>query len=584
MLDQVQHDVILLACPLTTRRPQGTIVRSEETVLAELKIIPWQPLIRPPAPGSNVPDVPAGPLKALACRNSVVSLAFLVTTDRPVHARVEFTDLKCNRASIPVNALFVRLVGAVPAPETGAMMDVLSEFEAFSIIGSAALHITATVPKGIPAGTYTGRVILTVNGEQAASNDIEIEVGDVDLPDVDDWSFFLNVWANPATIARWHGVEVWSEQHFVLMRPYIDDLAAHGQKTAVVPICYQPWGTQTRDPFPSAVVWKRRGGNYEFDFSILERYVDMHVAAGIDRAIHCYTVAQAVSGVQGSVIEYIDVDSGETKRIQTEIGDAEWTRAWQAFFDAFRRFLTAKGWLARTYIAFDERSEDVMTRVMAMLSEHAPDFKTALAANTRSDAFERIDDLCLSGSFDEKGIAELAPAERSAMGVAELLEPKKALLGEPLPPPDSEAPITTFYVCCGPEWPNTFLFSPLVESRMLPWLAAQGSYDGFLRWSYNDWPDDPYVHPEWAPFPTGDCYFVYPGRTGPVSSLRWEQLREGIQDYELALIAASRMRTSEDMVDYEQAISLACRNPNGRDKAVGDIELARRLLMPIAAR
>lgn len=52
----------------------------------------------------------------------------------------------------------------------------------------------------------------------------------------------------------------------------------------------------------------------------------------------------------------------------------------------------------------------------------------------------------------------------------------------------------------------------------------------------------------------------------------------------MALPAASKMRDPEDMVDYEQAISLACRNPNGREKAVGDIELARRLLIPIAAR
>lgn len=106
----------------------------------------------------------------------------------------------------------------------------------------------------------------------------------------------------------------------------------------------------------------------------------------------------------------------------------------------------------------------------------------------------------------------------------------------------------------------------------------------FLRWSYNDWGDDPYLHPEYTPWPTGDVHFVYPGHKGPVSSLRWEQLREGIQDYELAMLAASKITGSEDMVDYEQAISLACRTPDGRQKAVGDIELARRLLMPIAAR
>lgn len=544
-------------------------------------IMPWQPLIRPPVPGSEVPEVPAGPLKALACRNSIVSLAMLVRSEGNLHARLVFSDLTAGSASIPGDALSVKLVGAIPTPEAGPVMEALTDVDVFTAYGTAAFYITARIPKGIPAGIYRGTVTVMVGDEEAASNEIEIEVADVDLPDTHDWSFFLNVWANPATVARWHGVEIWSDEHFARMRPYIEDLASHGQKTAVVPICYQPWGTQTRDPFPNAVIWKRRGEEYEFDFSIFDRYVEMHIACGIDQAIHCYSVVQGPGSGRQSMIEYIDVETGEIKQIQTEIGDAEWCEAWKAFFKAFREHLAAKGWLEKTYIAFDEKPDDVMTPVMEMLAEYAPDFKIALAANTRSEEFAQIQDLCLSGVFDDKGIAELAPAERKTMGMAELLDPGNASSKTEC---SSDKLITTFYVCCGPAFPNTFIYSPLVESRMLAWLAAQGGYDGFLRWSYNDWSADPYLHPEYAPFPTGDCNFIYPGSNGPVSSLRWEQLREGIQDYELALIAASKMNGSEDMVDFEQAMSLACRNPNGREKAVGDIELARRLLIPIAER
>lgn len=549
--------------------------------MANVSIIPWPPLIRPPVPGSEIPEIPAGPLKALACRNSIVSMALLVTSDSYVFGRVKFTDMTCGSAAIPADALRARLIGAVPTPEAGAMMEVVEDVEKISIVRSASVYVTATVPKGIPAGTYRGEVLIEVGGQESCTLDMEIEVADVDLPDVHDWNFFLNVWANPGTIARWHSVEMWSDAHFALIRPYIEDLASHGQKTAVVPICYQPWGTQTYDPFPNAVIWKRRGEEYEFDFSIFGRYVELHEACGIDRAIHCYSVVQGPGGRRDSGIAYVDLESGETKMMETEIGDEQWTKAWEAFFAAFREYLIGRGWLEKTYIAFDEKPDDVMTLVMGMLSEFAPDFKIALAANTRSDAFARIDDLCLSGSFSERRIAEVCPAERKAMGIANLLDPDNACAITKSCP---DKVITTYYVCCGPAFPNTFVFSPLVESRMLGWLAAQGGYDGFLRWSYNDWSHNPYSHPEYAPFPTGDVHFIYPGEKGPVSSLRWEQLREGIQDYELAMLAASKMETSEDMVDYEQAISLACRNPNGHEKSVGDIELARRLLMPIAAR
>lgn len=549
--------------------------------MANLAIIPWQPLIRPPVPGSEIPEVPAGPLKALACRNSVVSLAFLVTTDWPVFGHVSFTDLSCGSERIPADALRARLIGSVTTPESGAMAEVLEDVPRFSIVRSASIYVTATIARSVPAGIYTGSVMVEVDGQEPCTADVEVEVADVCLPDVHDYNFFLNVWANPGTISRWHDVGMWSDEHFALMKPYIEDLASHGQKTAVVPICYQPWGTQTYDPFPNAVIWKRRGEAYEFDFSIFGRYVELHESCGIDEAIHCYSVVQGPGGRRDSGIAYVDVETGEERIMETEIGDEQWTAAWKAFFAAFREYLSEKGWLDKTYIAFDEKPDDVMTLVMGMLDEFAPDFKIALAANTRSDAFARIEDLCLSGTFDEKGIAEFCPSERKAMGVAELLDPGNACAISKSCP---DKIITTYYVCCGPAFPNTFVFSPLVESRMLGWLSAQGGYDGFLRWSYNDWSHNPYLHPEYSPFPTGDVHFVYPGENGPVSSLRWEQLLEGIQDYELAMLAAENMETPEDMVDYEQAMALACRNPNGHEKSVGDIEIARRLLIPIAAR
>lgn len=547
--------------------------------MAEIEIIPWQPLIRPPAPNSEIAEIPAGPLKALACRNSVVSLSMLIKSDSNVFARIRFTDLVSGDHTIPADALKARLIGATPTPEAGAVMETIEDVDRISIIRSCAVHISVSIPKGIPAGMYAGRVIVEAAGEQAGSCDIEAEVADVDLPDVRDWSFFLNVWMNPATIARIHKAQIWSDSHFEAMKPYIEDLAAHGQKTAVVPIIFQAWGTQTRDPFPNAVIWKKRGDKFEFDFSIFDRYVEMHQTCGIDRAIHCYSVVQGPGHRESNTIEYIDLDDNQVKREDVQIASDKYSEAWRQFFEAFRLHLTEKGWMDKTYIAFDEQPEEAMNMVMAMIGEHAPDFKTALAANTRSDKFLSLDDLSLSGVFNERGIVEVAPAERRAGAIAHLLDPDCSTTDL-----CSANMLTTFYVCCGPAHPNTFCFSPLVESRMLPWLAVQGGYDGFLRWSYNDWSDNPFTHPEYAPFPTGDVHFVYPSANGPASSLRWEQLREGIQDFELALIASSKLNGAEDMVDFEQAISLACRNPDGNEKAVGDIELARRLLIPIAER
>jgi len=522
------------------------------------------------------------PLRALACRNQTTSVMALVIADEPTASvKVNISDLASDRDRIPADAISVHLVGAVPTPEAGPICDPIYEVEEFSINKSATLYIRIDVPSDIGPGIYRGEMALVVGSDDVVHRVLEVEVANVDLPDVHDWDFFLNVWMNPGAVARWYGLELWSEDHFRALRPYVADLAAHGQKTVVAPICYQPWGTQTRDPYPNLIRWMKRGDTFEFDFSNFDRYVKLHAECGIDRAIHCYSIVQGPGDSDKSIIEYTDAHTGEHVLLETTVGDNQYVEAWSRFFQAFSRHLAEKEWLDKVYIGFDEKPDAVMDRLLAFIREYAPDFKTSLAGNTREENYIALDDLSLHVAFDDHGIAQTCPPERTALGVAQLLDPKQSCIFRRDCRPNT---ITTYYVCCGPAFPNTFIHSPLVESRMLGWLALQGGFDGFLRWSYNDWPDDPYQHPEFGRWPTGDTFFVYPGDQGPVSSLRWEQLREGIADYMLAMIASANIRNSEEIVDYQQAISLACRNPDGRSKSVGDIEIARRLLIPIAER
>ena len=106
---------------------------------------------------------------------------------------------------------------------------------------------------------------------------------------------------------------------------------------------------------------------------------------------------------------------------------------------------------------------------------------------------------------------------------------------------------------------------------MIPWLTAHYGLDGYLRWAYNSWSDkDPYNKPVFN-FIQGDDYYIYPGENGPVSSIRWELLKEGIEDFELLKMVDSKQK--------KEAIDMAVRNRDGRQKAVTDFENARRLLI-----
>jgi hypothetical protein len=98
-------------------------------------------------------------------------------------------------------------------------------------------------------------------------------------------------------------------------------------------------------------------------------------------------------------------------------------------------------------------------------------------------------------------------------------------------------------VCCNPPKPNNFLFSPPIEGQWISWYASAYGYNGFLRWAYDAWPQDPTRdarHGSWA---SGDCYLVYPGAN---SGIRFEKLRQGISDYEKIRILRKLASASPD--------------------------------------
>lgn len=148
-----------------------------------------------------------------------------------------------------------------------------------------------------------------------------------------------------------------------------------------------------------------------------------------------------------------------------------------------------------------------------------------------------------------------------------------------------------WYICTGPRAPYCTLFidHPGTELRVWLWQTWQRKIDGILVWQTNYWtssaaypeadrPQNPYEDPMgWTsgystptgqkrPWGNGDGRFIYPpvaaGNAhpaspvleGPVDSIRWEMLRDGIEDYEYfamlkKLIAAKGARLSPAQKD-----------------------------------
>ena len=83
--------------------------------------------------------------------------------------------------------------------------------------------------------------------------------------------------------------------------------------------------------------------------------------------------------------------------------------------------------------------------------------------------------------------------------------------------------------------------------------ASAKGFDGYLRWAYNSWTENPLPDTRFHTWAAGDCYLVYPGGR---SSIRMERLVEGIQMFEKIRILREQYKDQpEKLAALEQALA-----------------------------
>jgi hypothetical protein len=407
--------------------------------------------------------------------------------------------------------------------------DLLEYNQAFNLEGRTLrpVWITIDVPAHVSAGVYEGEVVVSRWGGSSRKLPLKLNVLDLILPSPDEWGFHLDLWQNPFAVARLHNVKLWSPEHMDALTPYLEMLAAAGQKCITTSILHKPWGGQTFDHFESMIEWTHLGNNeWEYDYSVFDQWVQLAMDAGITSQINCYSMVP-----WGNQVRYYDNDSSKYITVKVNPGSDEYSAVWEPFLIHFRDHLEQKGWLEKTTIAMDERGLVEMQNMIALLKRVAPELRIALAGNYHEEISADIKDLCVFH------VPELDK---------ELIQKR-----------NENGQITTFYTMCAkPEHPNNFTFSPPAEQALLGWYAAARGFDGYLRWAYNSWVEDPLKDSRFRTWPAGDTYQIYPG---PRSSIRFERLREGIQDYEKIHIVRSLLHARGDsfgLQKLENALSV----------------------------
>ena len=356
--------------------------------------------------------------------------------------------------------------------------------------------LTVHVPKTTHAGKYAGALTITAAGS-VREIPITVEVLPIRLPDKR--PMHMTNWFAYGNLAKHHRVKMWSEKYWRLLDAYAKDMAEHGQDTILVSLGL-------------VGIWQEKDGTLSFDFSRFDRFVETFDRRGVAERIELGHVGgrrpAGWTSPIGSHNWKVNLRKGAKA---VKLSPEEKTAALVA---AVQKHLHEKGWLKRAMIHIADEpipgnleSWQALSRIV---HRAAPKIPRIDAIHVR-DCGGELEVYCPELGYFDKWYDHLSQLQKQ--GKIELW----------------------FYTCCNPRglYANRFTDYELIKPRLLHWMNYYYDARGYLHWGLAYWTDKPYKDAAKGALPPGDAWIIYPGKDGPVSSIRWEALRDGVEDFEL---------------------------------------------------
>lgn len=386
--------------------------------------------------------------------------------------------------------------------------------------GAPLLWVTVAVPADAAPGSYAGALTVRAKGE-TAKLPFTLQVYDFALPK----TTYLqsSFWVFRHTIRDAYGMK---EVPFSFYTKFLDLCL----QSRLSPIDAAEWHDQ-----PYVQMVRKADGQLDMDWPVWDEYLQYCM----DRGMSAFNVADDHwFGSFFASVPVRDLKTGQVETVKFDPQSQEYADTVVRFFRLAHEHFTQKGWAARGYLqGYDEPGQDPVllaniNRFYTLARTGWPGLRTMITAP-----------IGYKGLEDSIGIwCPLTPSYDDAKAAAARAKGQEAW----------------WYVCCGPTapWANFFLDQPGAAHRVLFWQTFGRKSDGLLYWGINVWPDfgartmDPLpADKKWPAVPwndggrDGDGYFLYPGPDGPLTSLRFEIMRDGVEDYDCLRMLQDLMKT-----------------------------------------
>lgn len=235
--------------------------------------------------------------------------------------------------------------------------------------GLQSVWVTVRIPEDAAAGDYRGTLSLRCEGGRPVRVPVELKVAAWTLPDPADRDFLLGAIQSPESAARVYRVEPWSARHWELIGRSLDLLSRLGNK-----VLYLPLIAEGQFNSQSMVLWvKGRDGSYTHDFSRLERYLDLARRSGLKPKYVVVGVwdfeGEKVFKKTISRVSVLDPKTGKIEQVRApEHGTPEALEFWRPVLTGTRKILAGRGLEKAMVLGF---GSDYIPKVAAVRVFHS---------------------------------------------------------------------------------------------------------------------------------------------------------------------------------------------------------------------
>ncbi len=381
----------------------------------------------------------------------------------------------------------------------------------YHVVQNRPIWVDIFVPKGTSGGKYTGTITVSQNGEPLKTIKVDLEVYDFSLPDETSLITYMNV--SRSQLAGFYNKSSESEEIDKLTQTYYELLYANRM---------EPWFNDMLTP--DVIV---KGNKVELKFDEKRYMYYMNELKTKRVLLHAFP---------GNL----------ERQITAEPFSNNFNQIVKSYLSQVEAYFKKHGWGDRLVFnsPVDEpRSleEYENTRKWGSLVKESTSNVPFLITRTPVPPKDNPEWGTFQGYVDNYSIHG---NHMSDPQLGQVIKEEKAKGGE-----------ITWYISCDQRYPqpNYFIDAPAMDLVMVPWITARYDMDGILYWGLNFWSQttDPWIDANtylsgflcsggwilngegslWYPGDHTERYTGQPNVDGPVSSIRFELLREGIEDY-----------------------------------------------------